>query len=67
MLRITICGPIACGKTTIGNIIEQALKEKGYNVERLLEPARRRPGDGYMDVQMEETNRPIGPASREPR
>jgi nucleoside-triphosphatase THEP1 len=56
MMRITIRGPVAVGKTTVGDIIEQALKEKGYTIERLLEPARHRPRSDYMHIQMEETN-----------
>lgn len=67
MMRITINGPIAVGKTTVGNIIQKALEAEGYNIERHLEPARRRPGGGLMDVQMEETNAPLSPALREPR
>lgn len=59
MIRITICGPIASGKTTIGNIIELALKEKGYSIERLFEHARHPPSRDFMNVQMEEINEPM--------
>lgn len=60
MIRITINGPVASGKTTVGNLIEKVLRENDYIVERLLEPARERPAPlTYKSVQMEETNTPM--------
>lgn len=59
MIRITINGPIAVGKTTVGDIIELALMTAGYSVERLLQKAHHRPGSSYLDIQMEETNEPF--------
>lgn len=63
MIRITISGPIAVGKTTAGNIIEKALKAEGYIVERHLGPTRRKPLRQYKAVLMEETNAVIADAS----
>jgi thymidylate kinase len=54
MIKISIQGPIASGKTTIGNIIEEALSNAGYNVEHYEEPVSREPGSGYIDVLIEE-------------
>jgi nucleoside-triphosphatase THEP1 len=56
MMRITIAGPRAVGKTTVGKIIAEALAERGYAVEHHEEPARHPPRAGLMSVQIEETN-----------
>jgi cytidylate kinase len=55
MIRITINGPIASGKSTVGRIIAATLKAEGWDVEHIEGKATTRPRNVYRSVQIEET------------